>query len=90
MYNGGITERSSTMNTIICNGIEYKVETDHTNVALCDMQTNEVLIEATFDHNTEQLFVNVIEEDEQETLSYFEFVNNTEALADWMANRLFV
>lgn len=78
------------MKTIFCNGIEYKVETDHTNVALCDMSTNAVLIEATFDHNAEQLFVNVIEEDEQETLSYFEFVNNTEDLADWMANRLFV
>lgn len=77
------------MNTITVNGVDFKVETDHTNIAICDNQTDRVLIEATIDHNSENIIINVFVEDDCESVSYYEFVNNTDDLVQWMANRLF-
>lgn len=78
------------MNTITVNGVTFKVDNDRRNLAICDMLAGSVLIEANIDHDCEQIIINVFAEDECETVNYFEFVHNTDALAEWMANRLFV
>lgn len=77
------------MSIITVNGIDYKVETDHINVALSQVGSDTILIEATFDHDCEQVIVNVFCEDECESVDYFEFINRTDELVIWMANRLF-
>lgn len=77
------------METITVNGVTFKVDNDRTNIAVCDLTTDRVLIEATIDHDCEQIIINVYAEDDCETVSYFEFVHNTDSLVEWMANRLF-
>lgn len=78
------------MDTITVNGVEFKVDNDRTNIAICENEAGGVLIEANIDHNAEQIIINVYVEDDCETVNYFEFVHNTNALVEWMANRLFI
>ena len=77
------------MDTITVNGVEFKVDNDRTNIAICEKEAGGVLIEASIDHDAEQIILYVHVDDDCETVNYFEFVHNTDALVEWMANRLF-
>lgn len=79
------------MQTVVVNGIDFHVATEGDTITVNDNNNNELIV-AEVDHNLEHIQITIIDEDggdEQESVDYFEFQNDSCGLIEWMCNRTF-
>ena len=73
------------MDTITVNGVEFKVDNDRTNIAICENEAGGVLIEANIDHDAEQIIINVYVEDiARRSTTSSSFTTPTPSSSGWL------